>query len=198
MNEYANGGRFKILIAVLKILKCITPKKGLVMKEKIVNYFGLNYLIREDGKIFSTNRFDKNGNPKEIKQRFDRYGYLVVTLGIESKRKCRTVHKIIAETFIPNNDRNLEIDHIDDNKCNNNLSNLQWITHFENVSKIPFERRSKSRKGSKNGMAKLNEMKVKNIRQLYLDGYSIKEIAQKYDCSYTNISAIVKGKIWKE
>ena len=91
------------------------------MKEKIVNYYGINYLIREDGKIFSTNRYDKDGHPKEIKQRLDKYGYLVVTLGSELNRKCKTVHRIIAETFIPNSDNNLEIDHKDDDKHNNNL-----------------------------------------------------------------------------
>lgn len=167
------------------------------MKEKIVNYYGINYLIREDGKIFSTNRYDKDGHPKEIKQRLDKYGYLVVTLGSELNRKCKTVHRIIAETFIPNSDNNLEIDHKDDDKHNNNLSNLQWISHFENASKIPFERRSKCRKGSLNGRAKLDEEKVKRIRQLYEEDYSVKELAQIFDCSDTNIYAIVNNKIWK-
>lgn len=167
------------------------------MKEKIVNLNGIDYLVREDGKIFSTNRLNKDGTPKEIKQRLDKYGYYVITYGTENNRKCKTVHRIIGETFMPNDDENLEIDHIDNNKLNNNLSNLQWVTHHDNASKIPFERRSICRKGSKNGRAKLNEQMVSEIRRMYKNGVSKKQICSQYPCSFSNLDNIINYKSWK-
>jgi hypothetical protein len=47
----------------------------------------------------------------------------------------KSVHKIVAEAYIPNPNKLNEIDHIDDNKLNNNSNNLQWITHKENIYK---------------------------------------------------------------
>lgn len=166
------------------------------MKEKIINLYGMNYLVREDGKIFSTNKFDENGNPVEIKQRLNPDGYLTITIGLTHIRRSRTVHKIIADAFIPTNDKTLEVDHIDNNRLNNHLSNLQWITHAENVSKIPFERKSNARRGSKNGRAKLNEQDITVIRRMYKDGMNIMQIAKEFKCGWTTISHVVKGETW--
>ena len=107
------------------------------MLQKILNIYGVDYLVREDGKIFSTKKFDKDGNPKEIKQRLNLDGYYIVTVGDYKKRHTRTVHKIVADAFIPTEDKNLEIDHIDDNRLNNNLSNSllhihNFYLHFPN------------------------------------------------------------------
>lgn len=168
------------------------------MLEKIVNLYGIDYLVREDGKIFSTHRFDKNGNPREIKQRLNPDGYLAITVGVENNRKSKTVHKIVADAFLPSSDKSLEVDHIDNNRLNNNLSNLQRLTHSENASKIPFERRSKCRKGSRNGRAILNEQDAIKIRQKYEEGYTIMDIAKMYGRGWTTISHVIKGETWAD
>lgn len=166
------------------------------MLQKILNIYGVDYLVREDGKIFSTKKFDKDGNPKEIKQRLNLDGYYTVTVGDYKKRHTRTVHKIVADAFIPTEDKNLEIDHIDDNRLNNNLSNLQWLTHADNVSKIPFERKSACRKGSRNGRAKLNEQDAIDIRRMFNYGYTKAELSRMFNCGWTTIQHVIKNDTW--
>ena len=166
------------------------------MQEKIINLYGINYLVREDGKIYSTCKFDDSGNPIEIKQRLNPDGYYTITVGLTHNRRTRTVHKIVADAFIPTTDKTLEVDHKDDNRLNNHLSNLQWISHAQNVSKIPFERKSACRKGSKNGRAKLNEQDAEIIRKMYKDGMTIMEIAKRFERGWTTISHVIKGETW--
>ena len=166
------------------------------MREKITNICGINYLVREDGRIFSTHRFDKDGNPKEIKQRLNPDGYYSISVGKQESRSQKTVHKIVADTFIPSNDKSLEVDHKDNDRTHNELSNLQRITHAENVKKIPIERRSECRKGSKNGRAKLCEQDVKSIRRMFVEGYTKAELARQFNCGWTTIQHIIKGDTW--
>lgn len=83
-----------------------------------------NYEINENGII----RNIKTGNI--IKSRIDIDGYEIVTLNNKPKR----VHRLLAVTFIENDDpiNKIHVDHIDANRSNNSLSNLQWITRKDN------------------------------------------------------------------
>lgn len=59
-------------------------------------------------------------------------GYLVTALSIDGVRKVVTIHRLVLETFKPNPDKTLIINHIDEDKTNNNLKNLEWCTYAEN------------------------------------------------------------------
>ena len=61
-------------------------------------------------------------------------GYLTVGLHDTGKQKTFLVHRIVAEAFIENPNGYKEINHIDQNKLNNDVSNLEWCTHKENVN----------------------------------------------------------------
>ena len=62
------------------------------------------------------------------------HGYLAVSLLKKGKRKNKRVHRIVAETFLNNNDKNKNVvNHIDGDKTNNNINNLEWCTQQENV-----------------------------------------------------------------
>lgn len=168
------------------------------MKEVIVNLYDVDYFVRDDGKIFSTKNIGRGKYHQELTQHLRYDGYPIVTLGTNKKRVQRTVHRIIAETFIPNPLNLPEVDHIDNDKTNNRVENLRWISSFDNKSRIPFEARSKCRTGSKNGNSKLDEEKVKDIRRLYNTGeYSITQLSKIYSCGWTTISHIIKNETWK-
>ncbi|QOY37060.1 HNH endonuclease [Anaerobacillus isosaccharinicus] len=60
-------------------------------------------------------------------------GYLRVNLSVRGKVKIKMVHVLVAQTFIPNEKELPVVNHIDGNKLNPNVNNLEWVTHSENT-----------------------------------------------------------------
>lgn len=90
-----------------------------------------NYTINEEGIIM-------NNKGKEIKPYIHPTGYKIVDLYKDGKRKHFKLHKLLAETFVPNPNDYKIIDHIDRDRLNNNLSNLRWTTSSINNLNRPF------------------------------------------------------------
>ena len=84
-----------------------------------------NYEVSDNGKV--RNRKTKN----EIVQTYIN-GYKRVNLWKENKYKSRRVHRLVAEAFIDNPLNKRTVNHIDGDKTNNNVDNLEWMTHSEN------------------------------------------------------------------
>ena len=75
------------------------------------------------------------GHGKIMKPYKHRVTYKMVDLYKSGKRVARgMVHRMVANAFIPNPDNKPEVNHIDGNKHNNDISNLEWCTHHENMS----------------------------------------------------------------
>ena len=110
------------------------------------------------------------------------------------------VHRLVAQAFLgPPPDDSYEVDHKDRNRKNNDISNLQWVTHKENIERIPYEVGSSARKNSNNGRAVLNEESVSEIRYFYKNnGMSIAELSKMYGVGWSTIYNIVKYKTWKD
>lgn len=116
------------------------------MKEiwkEIIGYEGL-YEVSSYGNIKSISRTITKGNityvtkDKLLKQSVDTVGYPYVNLSDYKKQKTFRVHQLVAIAFLnhtPNKYDGLLVDHIDGNKLNNNLSNLQLVTNRKNSSK---------------------------------------------------------------
>ena len=73
-----------------------------------------------------------NSNGKILKPYDNGYGYLVVDLKANGKRKHKKIHRLVAEAFIPNPDNLPEVNHKDENKYNNSVDNLEWCNSSYN------------------------------------------------------------------
>ena len=88
-----------------------------------------DYLITEEGDVYST----KYGKLKKKKQCTDTRGYKILDLYNNGKRKTYKVHRLVAQTYIPNPDNLPQVNHIDEDKTNNNVSNLEWCNNQYNT-----------------------------------------------------------------
>lgn len=95
----------------------------------IPNYEGL-YEINMAGQIRSLH---KRNYQNLIKQKIDRAGYITVTLCKKGKSSTYFMHRLLAITYIPNPTNRPQINHINGNKLDNSLENLEWVTPQENI-----------------------------------------------------------------
>lgn len=154
-----------------------------------------NYMITDNGEVYSPiyKRF--------LKPSSDRYGYDQVWLACKDKRRKFLVHRLVMENFSPiENCHNWQVNHIDGDKQNNKLSNLEWSTAKENTDHAIAIglRKPKDQLGSKNHMAKLSEEKVIEIcKLLQTKKYTNKQIANMFNVSESCIEGIRERRNWK-
>lgn len=160
------------------------------MKKKIT-IKGADYWITENGEVYG-----KSG--KLIKQRPDTSGYSSFTAGVKGDRTRVRTYLCVARLYVPNPNNFPEVDHLDSNIMNPKCTNLEWVTHEENVRRS-FERghHKNNWKGTRNPKCNLTEEKVLNIRKLYNEGMEQHEISKLYNIPWSTIHNIVMRNTWK-
>lgn len=136
--------------------------------------------------------------------------YLTVVLSINNKQKTFTVHRLIAKTFIPNPNNYPQINHIDGNKNNNCVNNLEWCTSKQNIKHSWDNKLSKTYIHPKGKLTKYSATLCKKVDQFDLQNNfiktfkSISEASRIMNCSVSNIKdcchkkqKTAKGFIWK-
>jgi hypothetical protein len=107
-----------------------------------------------------------------------------------------SIHRLVAKAFIPNNENLAQVNHIDGNKDNNCVSNLEWVTNQQNNEHRFKVLKAFPKAGYKTSTKKLTEEQVKSIPKL-LKIMSKKDIAAKFNVKNTTISEIVSGRSWR-
>lgn len=131
---------------------------------------------------------------KLLKKVIGNRGYINYRLYVDGCKIDKQGHRLVAEAFIENPDNKLEVNHIDSNKQNNHITNLEWVTRQENQIHYANSPYVKHPIGEKVGTAKLTESDIIAIRK---DNRTLKEIALSYNCNFTNIGYIKNYKTWK-
>ena len=149
------------------------------------NYYTLeDYIITRDGEVINKH------NNRKLKPQPNGKGYLRVIIG----GRRYFVHRLVAQAYIPNPEGKLQVNHVDGNKLNNCMSNLEWVTNGENRSHAV-----------KNGLhlcgedcswAKLTSTQVLKI--LKDDIHNYRELSNIYGVHRNTIRDIKTGKTWKQ
>jgi len=135
----------------------------------IPSYEGL-YQVSDCGQVKSLERLDKLGRfvkEKILKPRLYASGYEVVDLYKDGVRKTNTVHRLVmfAHSHV---DNELTVNHIDENKLNNHILNLEYCTRAENIRKYnknnPEKMSERGKKGGGNEAAKVASVKANKER----------------------------------
>jgi len=161
--------------------------------------YGGDYEVSSLGNIRSWKRRGYNGSagckkrsksPIKIKLLTTMHGYLYVNLRNVSTRKIAKVHRLVLEAFKPSSDNSRWMaNHIDGNKKNNRVENLEWVTPSENI----LHAREKIGRGP----IKLTKEKVLEMRRLYQSGgITQKEISVRFGICWNNAKKILRGEYW--
>lgn len=139
-----------------------------------------NYIRR--GKVMAANKANR---------------YLTVNLFINWKFKHCKIHRLVAAAFIPNPDNKPEVNHVNGDRYDNRIENLEWVTTSENefhAYKIGIK---KPLVGEKNPAAILTNDKVLEIKRRYAsENTSMRKLAKEYGVCASTISGIVNNKFW--
>lgn len=175
----------------------------------IRNIFGYEgyYQIADNGNVFSCEReikiksrkgkdFFIKYKAKKMKLHLGNNGYKYIMFSKDNHQKVYLVHRLVAIAFISNPENKPEVNHIDGNKSNNNVLNLEWVNKSEN-SKHAFRMGFINQSGENNGDSKLTKKQVVTIKEMISQKKIIqKDIARIFNVSEENICAIKKGRSW--
>lgn len=125
-------------------------------------------------------------------------GYRGLGLWKNEKRISWNVHRLVLMAFVPNNNNLPFINHIDGNKLNNNLDNLEWCTRQHNVDHASKLGLNKKLFGENHPLARLTENDVMGLRQMAKSGYINKDAeGRRLGVSGSVIRNAINGKTWK-
>ena len=134
-------------------------------------------------------------NETILKPSISKKGYYRVYLSKNSKKYTINVHRIVASAFIDNLSNKPQINHINGDKKDNSVSNLEWCTNSENT--FHAVKNGLTSRGVKHFSAKINDNDVINIRQMFKDGNTASEIKKHYPISIKTIYSIKYRNTWR-
>lgn len=169
------------------------------MSWKTVSEFP-DYEIDRRGNVRRLTKSGPWGAGRPLKQHRSDTGHLYVVFGRDDRTFKRYVSRLLLTTFVkPSPFAGAMALHKDDIPDNNKLKNLYWGNKKNNyddrMRNRGWDRRSRF-KGSKHPDSKLKERDIPRIRKMRSDGYTIREISEKFPVCQAVIAAIINGKSW--
>ena len=162
-NMIASRKAYSERMANYKISKSKENASDLKVEWKLIEGFDRIYSVSNYGEV----RNNKTG--RLMKPRKNEKGYLHIGLTTNGKQKNMRVHRLVAQAFIPNPENKLQVNHIDFNRENNCVSNLEWVTNQENTQysvcnrKLPGQRKKRNNKTGERNITHYNGYYVVRI-----------------------------------
>jgi len=149
-----------------------------------------NYKISTDSEVV----FIPKNRPVSIS--VHKHGHRVVRLWNNNKTKLCKIYRLKAIAFIPNPENKREVNHLDGDRMNEELSNLEWATPSENMKHAYNNGLSKGtfQKGSKHIFRKVSLEDIIQIREIRNGGSSLKEIGSKFNITPDHVCRICNHK----
>lgn len=153
-----------------------------------------NIFTNEQGEVYS----NLSGKIKKLSTRINEFGYVICAIPIGGgKSVSKRVHRLVAECYLPNPHNLREVDHIDCDKQNNYLYNLEWVSSKENKRRARDNGLYDNTVGVKHHGATLTEDIVRGICSDLQDGVRNKDVCERYNLHKDVIAHIKRGDIWK-
>ena len=158
------------------------------------------YEITESGQIrsWSFGRTRRRSKPRALKWRITPDGYAAVVLADGPRPVWNvSVHRLVALTFLPNPNNLAQVNHKDSNKLNNHVSNLEWVSHADNMKHSWRVGTHVSPRGERAHHAKLNSTQIAEIQKRFADGHGGPAIAKDFGITATHAYRIRDNLHWK-
>lgn len=164
------------------------------------NWVGLKYKEQNYSNLFEVSDFGnirRIGYKNNLKQFVRKDGYKTIHLSLGSRKNCITIrlHKAILESFKGINKDKIEVNHIDFDRGNNKLYNLEWTTPKENVQHSIYNIRKSCKKRIENFNFKLKEKDILFIRENYIPRDKIfgsRALSRFFDIDHMVILKVIK------
>lgn len=158
--------------------------------------FGIKtkYIITNNGIIYSI----RNNKIKRLKSRPDKDNYLHVIIHLNGVKYYRSVHRLVAEAFIPNPENKPQVNHKDGNHLNNFIDNLEWVTCKENIHHAWKTGLSTAQCGENHPNSIYTNNQIELVCELLeKNENSMIEISNLTNVSYTVVKQIRNRFLWK-
>lgn len=173
------------------------PENVVEIWKDISGYEGL-YQVSNKGRVKSTGGRHGGFSCDIILKSHFQKGYHKLRLYKDNTWHNFLVHRLIAIAFIPNPYNKPYINHINGNRSDNRIENLEWCTQKENIVHAHLLNLCPIRNGESIGTSKLKEFEAIEVYKLYHSKkYTNAQIAKMFNIDPTNVSTIGLRKSWK-
>ena len=164
------------------------------------------YEVSNFGNVRTKNRLGSRGGivvGHTLKQHCNSNGYMRVKMSICGKSKDYLVHRLVASLFLEQVDGKDFVNHIDGDKRNNHVANLEWCTKSENelhAHRIGIKRANNVLRGEESFFHKLKKEDVDYIRRVhkpYDKEFGTNPLARKFGVNPQTITELIHGRTWK-
>jgi hypothetical protein len=168
-------------------------------KQLKINGIWCPYIVSTFGRVFSVNYHNIPGCVKEMTKRYDKDNYCIVYLTINGVPYYGKIHRLVAFMFIKNPDKKhkTQVNHIDCDKHNNMVSNLEWVTDTENHNHA-IEHGLINQACAEDVWSSIyTNDQIKQVCEMLENNRPIKEIMKKVGVTNYLIHDVLRRKKWK-